>query len=336
MQRINTDIQNNTYARVYLLYGEESYLRHQYRDKLRDAVATKDDSMNYHYYEGKSINFGAIIDLAETMPFLAEYKVIVIENSGACTQSADQIAEYIQSIPESTILIFVEEAVDRRNKLYKAIAKYGHCANFERQTEAILTKWIGGLLQQEGKTIPRETIGFFLEKTGFEMEQIRMELEKLTCYTYGREEITSKDVEAIVSTRIQNHIFDMLSAITMRNQREALRLYYDLLGLKEPPMKILVLLAKQFNQLYHVKLLQGKGYQEKVIAKELGIQPFLVAKYARQARGSSIEHLRQAVEDCVQLDERIKTGRENDRTGVELFIITYSASESRKKGVTTT
>ncbi len=328
MQRINADIQNNTYGRVYLLYGEESYLRHQYRDKLRNAVSNQDDSMNYHYYEGKSINFGAIIDLAETMPFLAEYKVIVIENSGACNQSADRIAEYIQSIPESTILIFVEEVVDRRNKLYKAIAKYGHCANFERQNEAILKKWIGGLVQQEGKVISRETMGFFLEKTGFEMEQIRMELEKLICYTYGREEITSKDVEAIVSTRIQNHIFDMLSAITTRNQREALRLYYDLLGLKEPPMKILVLLARQFNQLYHVKLLQEKRYQEKVIAKELGMQPFLVTKYIRQARGLSIEHLRQAVEDCVQLDERIKTGRENDRMGVELFIITYSASES--------
>ena len=77
MQRINDDIKNGTFQRVYLLYGEERYLRRQYRDKLKAAMCGDGDEMNTHYYEGKDVPVGEIIDLAETLPFLADRRVTV-------------------------------------------------------------------------------------------------------------------------------------------------------------------------------------------------------------------------------------------------------------------
>ena len=38
-----------------------------------------------------------------------------------------------------------------------------------------------------------------------------------------------------------------VNAIAEHNQKKALDLYYDLLALKEPPMRIMFLIAKQFN-----------------------------------------------------------------------------------------
>lgn len=69
MQRINEDIKTGQYKQMYLLYGEEAYLRKQYRDRLKGAMAADGDTMNYSYFEGKDISVGAVIDLAETMPF---------------------------------------------------------------------------------------------------------------------------------------------------------------------------------------------------------------------------------------------------------------------------
>lgn len=44
MQTINEDIKNGTFKPVYLLYGEEAFLKQSYKKKLRAAI-TGDDTM---------------------------------------------------------------------------------------------------------------------------------------------------------------------------------------------------------------------------------------------------------------------------------------------------
>ena len=72
MQRLNEDIKTKEFKQVYLLYGEETYLRNQYRDKLRDALLAGGDAMNLHCFSGKNINCKEIIDLAESYVQLGE------------------------------------------------------------------------------------------------------------------------------------------------------------------------------------------------------------------------------------------------------------------------
>ena len=82
MQRINEDIKNGNFKQIYLLYGTEAYLKKQYKDKLKNAMAAPDDDMNFTTFEGKNINPKEVIDLAETLPFFADRRVILIEDSG--------------------------------------------------------------------------------------------------------------------------------------------------------------------------------------------------------------------------------------------------------------
>ena len=77
--------------------------------------------MNYAYYEGKGVEIREVIDLAETLPFFAERRLIVFENTGLFKSSGADLAEYIKTMPETTYFIFVEEEVDKRSKLYKAV-----------------------------------------------------------------------------------------------------------------------------------------------------------------------------------------------------------------------
>ena len=125
---------------------------------------------------------------------------------------------------------------------------------------------------------------YFMERTGDDMENIRMELEKLICYTMGREVITKEDVEAVGTVHVTNRIFEMVTAIVAGNTRKAMDLYEDLLKLKEPPMRIMFLIAKQFNQLLQVKELAGKGAQKGEIASKVKVPPFVAGKLIAQAR----------------------------------------------------
>ena len=325
MKRIAQDIKSGQFSRLYLLYGEEAYLRRQYRDNLRKALVPEEDTMNCSVYSGKDINVNEVVDLAGTMPFFADRRVIIVENSGWFKSGNDQIAMLVKTLSDTTCMIFVEEKVDKRSKLFKAVTANGYAANCEMQDEAMLKKWIMGLLKKENKSITPDGLNLLLDRTGTNMENIRREVEKLVCYKYYEEGITAADVEELCIVQIQNQIFDMVEAVAQKKQKQALNLYYNLLALKEAPMKILALIARQFHMLLQVKEMKSKGYQESDIARQTGLNPyFLKKKYIPQAAQFKQPQLEAALRTCVEAEENVKTGRMPDVLSVELIIVSLS------------
>lgn len=327
MKNIDEDIKRGQFAQVYLLYGEEAYLKKQYKDKLKHAMVPEGDTMNFSAFEGKSINPKEIIDLAETLPFFADRRVILIENSGFFKNACEELAEYLPQVAPATHFIFVEDEVDKRSKMYKAAKASGRIVEFLPQTEELLTRWILGRLKREGKNITGSVMQLFLTKTGTDMGNIDRELEKLLCYTLDRDVITAEDVEAVVTEQTTNKIFEMVNAVAEHNQRRALDLYYDLLTLKEPPMRIMFLLSRQFQILFHIRDMAAKGLDQQTMAKKAGIPPFAVRKNVSQAKGFTMEQLKQALCDGAELEEAVKTGRMDDQMAVELFLMKYSAKQ---------
>lgn len=327
MKSINEDIKNNDFKQIYLLYGEEVYLKKLYKNKLRKALVAEDDNMNATSFEGKGINPNEVIDLSETLPFFADRRLIIIENSGFFKNQSAEMSEYMKEVAPSTYFLFVEEELDKRSKMFKAVKDVGRVVEFPRQDAQILTKWVLGLLKQENKKITQNTMQLFLEMVGNDMENIEKELEKLICFVGEKEGIDSEDVKAVCTHQVTNQIFEMISAIADRNQKKALQLYYDLLALKEPPMRILFLIARQFNLLMQVKELQNTGYDSKTIGQKTGLYGFVVGKYIAQAKHFKMSQLKEALQDCVEMEEGVKTGRINDRISVELLIVKYSKEE---------
>ena len=310
MKSLNEDIKNGQWKPVYLLYGEEAYLKKQYKDRMTKAILPDGDTVNYAYYEGKGINPGELIDLAETMPFFAERRLIVVENSGFFKNATPELADYIKTMPDTACFIFVENEVDKRNRLYKAVKDKGRVVELGRQDEKTLLYWIGAQVKREGKLIKTSTAQY---------------LEKLFAYTLDEKEITPAAIDEICTAQISNKIFEMVEAVAAKHQKKAMDLYYDLLALKEPPMRILYLLSRQFKQLMEVKALCIKGMDKSQIAKTVGIHPFVAGKYMSRCRSFGLEELRSIMEDAADTEQLVKTGRLSDVMSVELFIVKYSS-----------
>lgn len=324
MKTIDADIRSGSFAPVYLLYGEETYLKKQYKEKLKNALIPEGDTMNASFFEGKDIEPGEIIAMADTMPFFAERRLILVENSGVFKRACEELAEYMKGIAPTACIVFVEEEVDKRGKMFKNVKAAGRVVEFSRQNDKILTQWILGRLKKENKNITQSVMQQFLNAVGTDMEYIDKELEKLLCYCMDKDVIEAGDVSAVCVQQTTNKIFDMVNAIAEKNQKKALDLYYDLLALREPPMRILFLIARQFQILLQVKELGGKGYDNKFIASKAGIPEFAVRRNQGQARSFTRAQLYEAVADCVQTEESVKTGNLNDQMGVELLIVKYS------------
>ena len=328
MKNIQADIKSGNFKQAYLLYGEETYLKQQYKQNLVKALNPDQDTINFHHYEGKGTDVRELIDLCETMPFFADRRVVLLEDTGFFKNKCEELADYMKELPEYLCLVFVESEVDKRSRMYKAVKGCGTISEFAKQDEKTLMRWAAGLLGKEGRKITQRDMELLLTKTGTDMGNIRMELEKLISYTHGRDVVTAEDIEEICTTQTTNQIFAMVKAVTEKNQKHALELYYDLLTLKEPPMRILFLLAKQYRQLLQAKQFGAAGLAQPEIAAKLGVPAFVVRNIMTCARAYSVSELEQAVADFVDAEEAVKTGRLEDKLSVELLIIKYSSKDS--------
>lgn len=324
IKKISEDIKTNTYERFYLFHGEEKYMISQMKNQLKRALISEDDTMNYSYFEGKKVDPIEIIELAKTVPFFSDHRFIILDGTGLGKKSDDSFIKGLKEISDTSVILFIEDTIDKRSKICKFISKEGYVACFEPMKSKELSQWIMLLLKKEEKQMSASTISSFLYRCGSDMYTLRNELDKLIAYVGDRKEITNYDLEQLTSFQTINQIFIMLDAIARKQRDKVLTLYYDLIELKESPFGILALLIRQCNQLFQVKNLDNLGKDNGTISKQIKIPGFAVGKLRDQAKMFSMEALRDMIEACAKTDESIKTGKINDRIGVELLLIQFS------------
>jgi len=316
---LESHIRNKEFRRAYLLTGDEPFLLRSYKKKLRSAIAG-DDGINYSCFEGMDIDINAVIDVAETMPFFSDRRLIVIENSGWCKSGGDAMADYLARACETSYFVFIETAIDRRSSLYRRISEAGCVCELNHPAPDDLFSWAARILMQAGKQITRSDLEIFLDATGNDMELVKNELEKLIAYVGTKDNVNTADIEAITTVTLNNKVYDMCKAITQKKNAEAMRLYEDLLALRESPMSILYKIARQFNQLLQVRDLTDRGCRQDAVAEKLRVSQYIAGRLMKQARGYDRNVLVGYVERCLQMEEAFKTGEMPERLAVELLI----------------
>lgn len=322
MKVIKEHIKSKNFKQFYLLYGGESYLIKLYRDKLLDAIMGDSDQMNYSRFEGKDINLNEVNDIAQTLPFFSDKRLILMEQSG-CFKAQSDLSNILLNAPQSTIFIFTEQDVDKRNKAYKLVNSRGNVSEMKGLDDKNLRLFVVSLLKPSQKMITQNVCDYLLDKTGTDMDNIINEVDKLISYTLDRDTITKEDIDAVVTTQITGKIFQMMDAIGLKQQDKALSLYYDLLSVREKPSHILYLIMRHSNILLQVKDLFSHGFAPKHISENVGIPAFTVSKYISQTKNFTMEQLYKSLKSAADTEEEIKTGRINDKIGVELMIIGF-------------
>lgn len=326
MLKIQEELKTKQLSRFHLVYGSERYMVRYYKKSLMENLSSPDDEMNRTIFQGNDVNASAIADAGQILPFFADKRLLVVQDSGFF-KSANDMVEYLEEFPETTYVIFVEREVDKRNRLYKWVAKNGCVTECQAQTEQMLKQWIGGYLKKCGKKISVSSVEHLIERTGTDMETLNNELDKVIGYVGERQEIQAEDIDAICSGMTVSRIFDMIDAVAAKEKDKALQLYDDLLANKESPMSILYLFSRHINILLQIKELSALGLNKNDMAKKIGIPPFTVPKYGMQAKAFKRSKLLQMLESRLEYEERFKTGRLNDQLAVELFLIQALTNE---------
>lgn len=320
MLKIAEELKTGAISRYHLIYGDERYMVRYYKHSLIEKLSSPGDEMNCTFFQGNSIKESAIADVGQILPFMAPQRLIVVQDSGFF-KNANDMADYLEEFPESTFVIFVEREVDKRNRLFKWIGKNGCVTECQTQSEIMLKQWIAGYLKRVGKSISVQTVEYLIERVGTDMESLNNELDKLIGFTGERSVIEVSDIDAICTGATVSKIFDMIDAVASGERDRALRLYEDLLVNKEQPMSILYLFSRHINILLQIKELSAAGLNKNELAKRIGIPPFTVPKYGKQASLFKRSQLIQMLEERANYEENFKKGRLSDQLAVEMFLI---------------
>ncbi len=330
MKVLDTHIKNKTFSNIYLIFGEEEYLKNTYEKKLISSIISEDlKMMNFDIFEGKNTNVSQIIDACDTMPFMSPYRLVVLKNTGLIIEGRKNdsalLEQYISNLPKTTIIIFIEDKIDKKLKLFKTISKIGSVHQMNMSSENELVNWILNVFKDNNKDISTKEALYMIRNIGFNMEILLNEINKLISFKNNNDKITINDIDTICTKSVESKIFDLINFMANKNMQSAISIYKNLLVNKTSPFIILNMIARQFRIILQVKYLYNKGYNINSISSELGLRDFIVKEAFKQSKNFSIKILLQALNECLATDENIKTGKMLDELAVELLIIKYTS-----------
>ena len=337
LEILKKEIKEGMLRSVYLLFGPEEYLINLYMKEFEKAIVTPTfKEFNHHVLEGRDAA-DRLIGLCETIPVMSNKKLVVAKETGLFAEAETKnkkdkshaglggmLMEYLREKPKEAHLIFIEREVNKKSRMFKAVEELGMCVEFAYQKEQDLARWAMGMFHTHDVRISKGDAEYLVNSCPPDMTGIINEVNKLIDYAGSDNIIKHEDIDDICIKTLQSKVFDMIDAITRKDSAKAYELLDDMLVLKEPIQKISVLVARNFKNLLYIKEMRAKGYSPERISKETGMQNFVVNKYIRHSGAFSLEQLKNAVKDCLEIDVRVKTGRADPRLALETFISKYA------------
>ena len=321
---LKRQIRENQPQNLYLLFGEEVYLKEIYAERLQRLVPDGGFSeFNRIVLDGKALTPQKVDDALESFPVMCEKKLVLIQDSGIFKTANKEAKEYWQErladIPDYVMLIFDEKEVDKRSSLYKTLAKLGLDVEFEYIQEYELVSWVEREAQKGGKKIEKSVAEYFISVCDPGLAALSHELDKLIHYC--GDAICKTDIDKVVSKAMHVQVFALTDKITAGDADGAMQLLADLKTSREPAFKLLYLLFSAFDKMLRCKLLLSEGASSQEVAKKAGIAPFLVNKYAKSAQKLSAKYLVERISAVAELDLAIKSGEIPEWQALEQYVI---------------
>lgn len=316
-QQLREQLKSGELKNVYLLYGEESYLKEYYVNQLKSKlVEPAFADFNFHQHEGKNSTLDDILNDAEIMPMMSEYSLVLVhdfpfDKSG----DTEKIKGFFKDVPEFCVLVFWYDSIEidtkrnsKWNTLITAFSKAGEAVNLEKRTESELVKLVINSAKKRGCSIERQRAQYFISVVGSDIQTIFNELEKICAYVHEGE-ITKQHIDELAVKCLQARVYDLSKFILKGNSDGAFGVLSVLFAQKEEPISVLAVISSCYVDMYRVKCAKAAGAPQNDIANYFNYKgrEFLIQNAARDAANISIEGLRASLDVIAAADEKMKS-----------------------------
>ena len=310
--------------RVLLFEGEEEQLKQSALAELRRSILPPGmETINETVLEDPRTD--QLIAAAETQPFLADRRLIIVRDLPALmgrAEADDRLLSYLPSVPDSALLLFYcTGKPDGRKKLFNAVKKTGAVVTFSPLKGAELTRFVTDAFKSQGKECDERTAEYLIFTVGDDAGLLSNEIRKLTDYAGNRPDILASDVTELATPSTECTVFQMVDAVVSGQRSRAFSLLRNQLLNGTDRMTILAMLLRQYRLLQHIKIMQYEKRGGDFIRASLGVPPFALDQYLRQASGYTGGQVRSAVRICFDTEYAVKSGRIQQEGAVETAVI---------------
>lgn len=339
-QQLKKDLSAQAPGKLYILHGEETYLRDYCLNQLKELILSGGmGTFNFHEIPAKEMSPRRLEEALDCLPMMAQRTLVQVTDFDlfkAGEKDREAYAKLFEELPDYVCLVFVYDLIpykgDARTKLAGAIKRSGVVVNFARQETGELVKWVRRRFRALGKDIDGNLASELIFLCGDLMTNLIGEIEKIGAYARGSR-ITREDIEAVATPQLDAVVFRMTDAIGEGNFDRAASVLGELYQMQEPPIRIMWSLGRQMRQLYSARLAIEKGKGAPYVAGLWGLKPYPADKLMTSARRFSLSWCRRAVVRCGQTDLAMKsTGQDAQEllTGLLLELAAPSRPAGRQ------
>lgn len=236
---------------IYALVGEESFLVRRCREAIAArAAGDSDPEYALSVYAGDSSDFSTVRGELATLPFLAERRVVVVEQADAfVTNHREKLETYAAAPSSSGVLILEVKSFPETTRLAKALPDAAKLA-CKAPKPSDLPDWcIGWAKSAFSKQMSRDAASVLFERVGPQMSLLAAEIEKLATAVGERAAIGPDDVDRLVPRSREANVFRILDAIGEGKPAEALGLLGELFDAGDAPLAVLGAMTYQLRKL---------------------------------------------------------------------------------------
>lgn len=304
----------------YLVIGDDEYIKEKEISTLRDKFLSESEiPLNYSCHNSEDID--NIIDSSRTMPFLSEKRVILVKNAHRLSErSIGTIISYFETPFDSSIMILSSDNSLKKNKKYRELTGHMTIIRSESPDIGTMKKWVVSFFKKEKVIISPEAIDLIVELKGNDTAEIKMELEKLICFSAG-EKIEKDHVEQLVGRSVTDTVFKLVDAINSGNKEWAFRILEDLYDQKKQPQEIIGYLIWYIKVIQKISRLSGKGLSPEAIASEIKYSSAYTRRLLGQSRKYQDKRIALWTLLLFETDRDMKTGRRPAKLAIEMLLV---------------
>jgi DNA polymerase III subunit delta len=335
---------------LFLFTGEETFLMHQQAQAWKETFRKRyDNDLNLVTLDGAEATASELISQIETMPFLADKRLIFIENlpeagkasvkeGGESSEEEEtkgdgqRLADYLEKIPETSVVVFVQPKPDKRKGLYKKIIHFATVKEFKPLQPAALVQWIRQQAATYKASISAKVAEHLAETAGHDLWRLDQEVKKLASFMEGKP-ISVEAIDQLVTPSLEANIFHFTDALGAKDSRKAIRSLHRIIAAGENLRQTFYMIVRQFRLLLQV-VAYLQNYPNTTapnLASSLKMNPFVARNTLGQAKHFKMAELKASYQKLLEIDLALKTSKIQTTTdnqdelamAIEQFILEF-------------
>lgn len=316
--QLSRALERGTISPVYLILGEEDFLRRKAVDAIVAAVAGEEEAdpgMALVRLDGTNTALAAVLDEARSLPlFLAveeqPVRVILVSSYEAAAADGDLLEEYLKDPVAASCVVFEARKLDARRITAKLLTKHAtkvQCDPPDRESD--VRRWIDASAAARGFEIAPEAVTYLLEMIGLGLQQLNQELDKVELFAVGGKRLEARDLERLMGRSREHSVFELTDALVAGRSDVALRVLNRLLDDGEEPVRVLAMVSWVIRQLITARDLAGRGCPERELLQQLGGRWDQRRKVLQKAAPADLSALEGLLVACSRSDSTVKMQR---------------------------